>query len=97
MGLLQPHTEGAHGQQTRSEAGSGFKYGKRGVEQGIRGQWEQGQWCRGGVRDWGNQGGNRSGTMQQTGANGDQGKGEHSREGPYKGRRASGENRTGVQ
>lgn len=44
----------------------------------------RGKWCIGRVRDQGNQGGERGGILQQTEANGDQGKGEQSRKRPYR-------------
>lgn len=42
-GLLQPHTKGVLGQNTKSMEGFGFKYGEKGSEHGIRDQWEQGK------------------------------------------------------
>ena len=54
-GVFQPHTEGVQGQKTKNMEGFRLKYRERGMEQGIRVQWEQGKRCRGGVRNQENQ------------------------------------------
>lgn len=79
-----------------------FKYGEEEWSMGGGTNGNGGKWCIGRARDWGNKWGNRGGRLQQTGTNGHQGKGEHSREKPHWGDKgsldqwANLENRTGV-